>query len=118
MSPIDNLIEQTEKELEKRPPLRTFDECMDFFDKLSVEENEKHAREQYQSGWKNELRSILKPYEDRLEKVSNQATLELILALAFQFAFRSGKDAVTYHWLFRQVKKSNVKTGQSRDTSL
>ncbi len=97
------IIESTEKEIGKRPH-PTFDELLERLDKLTVEESERIARNRV-DGWKDQLRDILRPFENKFDELHPQdATTQLLLHLIAQVEGRARKDAIVTHWLFRQIR--------------
>jgi hypothetical protein len=83
---------------------------MEYFDKLSVEENEKLARERFKSGWKDEIRHMLEPFENRLGELHpKDATMELLLKLVANLAGRTVRNAVVNHCFLRQIKRLEAK---------
>jgi len=77
---------------------------------ISVEEDEQIARQYYESGWKDELRQLLQPFDEERERDWVQAIVRLLLKVTAELVTVKTRDKATHHYLLREVKALREKT--------
>lgn len=103
MSWIEDAINKAEKMMRERGP--TFEQRLKYLEALSVEENERIVRERLESGWKDELRALLGPFDEALQRGEAVEALSVLLSdLVAELIRHRVRDAVSHHYLFQEVK--------------
>jgi len=104
MSSLEDEINKAEKRMQEAGI--TFDGRLKDLEALSVEESERIARKRFESGWKDELREMLGPLEEALRRgEAVQGLVRLLVGdvVTYLTAWRA-RDAVSRHYLFRQIR--------------
>jgi len=100
MSLIDKVIQNVEREVKPN-----FDIALKELDALSVDENERIARERYESGWKDELREMMQPFIDGVRKgESIQSLANLLGEVVATLTVKMAKDALIHHYFLKEIR--------------
>lgn len=102
-SSIEDAIDKIEKRKQKAG--LTFDVRLKDLETMSIEQNERIAREALESGWKDEFRTMLGPLYEGLRRGEEAKGLVGVLmdVVADIIAWRA-THPVSHHYLFRQIR--------------
>jgi hypothetical protein len=103
MSWIEDTIGKVEKRMQEAGI--TFDRRLKDLEGLSVKEDERIARERFESGWKDDLREMLGPVDEALKRGEGvQGLVSLLGDVVVALITRRARDAVSHHYFLQQIR--------------